>query len=747
MTSPTQAPEQTKAYEPHPYIGGRDAALRALTAWRAEGPGAPRVVILTGSTGTGRSRLLTGFLMLCDPEYREGLELDALDPATVPPDLPAPAVPSAAGRTAAQTLWLLADHYRLSARRTADIFPGLAQLPLSGRPVTIVVPDVDRAGPVRGAGEPARVVRNVLKPLAAVESVRLLADVPREFAAELAEGLPPGVARIIDLDAPEWADPEGLVLQAETLLNPQFGAPELPFTREPDARRSLAEAIARSVGDGAGSRLTVQLAVQSILMHPEGFDPADASQLPASVGDVLDLHAQRLGAHPRTLRQILAPLALAEGDGLPVRLLTPLASAVAERDMSEDMARGMLLAAPFIRPVERAGEDIPEDERTLLGLQHPGIGEAVRAGIPDVPGAQARIAMELLEAVPDQDWAKAGTYVRDHIAGHTLEAGLLPRLLTDPGLFAHADPVRLRAAVEAVPPEQLDAPARTYLRTAPLLTRTQAPATLRAALLETAFVEDGLPEYAAVLRRIVPALPWHTLWSAPVAGVGAVTVGTLSPSVTVPVTAPVPTPVPTPTPTPASDSAVEASARQGASESAPRSVAVSTVPYGTPGARPVKADDPTAPAVLVQDLATGAVIDADPARIQRPSDEERATGPLGFSRGADYVRVWRRGEQQGDEKIVTVLISATPFTGTDLSPDGILLVATESGVKALRIRPAQPGAAAAAWRSVDGPRAAEPASVQAREPVQAPESAQAPEPEPAAVRAPRAPGPDAHPAV
>ncbi|MET9291856.1 ATP-binding protein [Streptomyces sp. NPDC003077] len=715
MTSPAQAPEQTEAHEPHPYIGGRNTALCALTAWRMEWPGAPRVVILTGSPGTGCSRLLTGFLMLCDPEYRKGIDLDALDPATVPPDLPAPAVPSVAGLTAAQILWLLADHYELSAIRTADIIPELGRLPLSGRPVTIVVPDVDRAGPVRKAGEPARVTRDVLKPLAAVDSIRLLVDVPRELAVELAEGLPPGVARIIDLDAPEWADPEGLVLQAETLLDPRFGAPELPFTTAPDARRALAEAIARHAGDGAGSRLTVHLAVRSILMHPEGFDPVDVSQLPGGVGEVLDLHARRLGTHPRTLRQILAPLALAEGDGLPVHLLTPLASAVAERDISQDMARGVLLAAPFIRTIERAGESIPENERVLLGLRHPGIGEAVRAGIPDVPGAQARIAMELLEAVPDQDWAKAGAYVRDHIAGHTLEAGLLPRLLTDPGLFAHADPVRLRAAVEAVPLEQLDAPARTYLRTAPLLTRTQAPAVLRAALLETAFVEDGLPEYAAVLRRIVPELPWHTLWSVPVAGADAVTVGELPPSAA------------------ASDSAAQAPSKQEPSEPAPLTVAVSAVPQGTPGSIPLKADDPKAPTVLVQDLATGSVIDADPARILRPSDDERATGPLGVSRGADYVRVWRRGEQQGDEKLVTTLISATPITGTDLSPDGILLVATESGVKALRIRPA--AGATTARRSVHGAQAA------------GPEPAQAPGPEPEAGQDPQAPGRDAHPAV
>ena len=84
----------TEDYAPHPHIGGRTAALRALAAWRAAAPGAPRVVVLTGDAGSGRSRLLTGFLMLCEPEYRKQLPLDAMDPSTVPPELPPPAVPS-----------------------------------------------------------------------------------------------------------------------------------------------------------------------------------------------------------------------------------------------------------------------------------------------------------------------------------------------------------------------------------------------------------------------------------------------------------------------------------------------------------------------------------------------------------------------------------------------------------------------------------------------------------------------------
>lgn len=642
----------TEDYAPHPHIGGRTAALRALAAWRAAAPGAPRVVVLTGDAGSGRSRLLTGFLMLCEPEYRKRLPLDAMDPSTVPPELPPPAVPSAEGLTAAQVLWLIADHFGLRATGVEGVYAELAALE---EPVTVVVPDVDRAGPVRAADEPARLVREVLAPLAATETVRLMAEVPRPLAAELAEGLPPGTAQIIDLDAPEWADPDVLVRFAQAALNPEFGAPELPFTVDPAVRLALGAAIGRR----AGSPLVVQLAVNCVLMAPEGFDPADERFLPTSVGAALDLHARRLGTDSQTLRMLLAPLALAEAEGIPVQLWARLASAVAGHDMSPAIAGGLLLAGPFVQPEEVPGSDADSDGadegRTLLRLLHPALAEEIRAGLPSVAAAQTQIAMSLLEAVPEQDWGKADPYVRDHIAGHTLEAGLLPQLLTDPGLFVHADPVPLRAAVEAVPLEQLGAPARTYLRTAPLLTRTQAPAERRAAFLETAFVEDGLPEYAEAIReRLGLELPWQTLWSLPVAGVSAVTVGTLP----------------------------------GTEGAAATPVAVLVVPPGTPGARPVGAGTEggeSGPAALVHGLVQpGLLDDADLGRIVRPSEEERAAAPLGLSRGGDYLRVWNRADQE----VVAALISDTPFTAADLSPDGILLVATERGAKALRIRAA-----------------------------------------------------------
>ncbi|MFI2263381.1 ATP-binding protein [Streptomyces tubercidicus] len=695
MSASDEGNAAAAGYAPHPYVGGRTAALRALAAWRMRWPGAPRVIVVTGNPGSGRSRLVTGFLMMCDRGFRKRLPLGDMDPATVPPDLPPPAAPNPSGRTADQLLWLIADHFGLSADRGAEIFPELAA---REEPVTVVVPDVDRAGPVRAADEPARLVRDVLKPLAATETVQLLADVPRELAGALAGALPTGQAQIIDLDAPEWADPQGLVLHAETALDPEAGAPELPFTTDPAVRRELAEALGRRAD---GNRLTLQLAVQSLLLQPEGFDPADASLLPGSVGEALDLHARRLGADPQTLRLLLAPLAFAEGDGLPVQLWAPLTQAVAGRDMSQDLADGMLLTAPFvqsfIQPVEQAGD---ADEgaasgvgagagapggRTLMRLQHPGLAEEIRSGLPDVRDAQTKIAMALLEAVPEQDWSRADPYIRDHLAAHTLDAGLLPQLLTDPGLFAHADPVAMRAAIEAVPLDQLGAPARTYLRTAPLLTRPQVPVGMRAAFLETAFVEDGLAPYAEALHTLSFALPWRTLWSVPLTGVRAVTTGSL-PQEGGDGTAP---------DTDATGAGAGAD-REGpapaSGTAAPRPVAAFAVPEGTPGSRTVPGTDGGisgggGTALLVHDLLRPGYVDADPAHMRLPSEEAKASAAFRFSQGADSLRVWTRTGQE----VVAALLSDSPLTGADLSPDGVLVVATARGVTARQIlAPAPP---------------------------------------------------------
>ncbi|MEV8093977.1 ATP-binding protein [Kitasatospora sp. NPDC085879] len=488
MTDPT-------TYQPHPHIGGRAAALRALAAWRSGADGAPRTVLVTGSGGSGRTRLLTGFLMVADPEYRKRIDTAALDPSTVPPgDLPAPLVFDATGLTADQLLWSVADELVPGADRVEEVRLRLAQ-PREDLPA-VVVADADRAGVLRAPDEPARVAVEVLLPLATAPGVRLLADVSRAQARRLAEQLPAAEVLVVDLDEDPWADPAGLRLQAETALP------------DPAAAERLAQA--------AAGPLVVRLAARSAQSVPEGGVP-----LPHGIGDALDLHAERCGADELTLRRLLAPLALAgPGEPLPLELWAPLASAVAGKDLGPALAGGRHLLMPFF---ELAGEDAAPAVR----IAHPAIAEELRERFSGaLREGQRRIANALTATVPGTGpgrWAQAVPYVREQLTGHALEGGLLPELLADPGFLVHAEQVRLRAAVEHLVAAGTELPpiARSWLRLAPLFTRHEAGPGLRAGLLEHACRQDGLP-----VPDFGLALPWRTLWTRPLPAVTAVTAAT-----------------------------------------------------------------------------------------------------------------------------------------------------------------------------------------------------------------------------
>ncbi|GJF34851.1 hypothetical protein KNE206_75510 [Kitasatospora sp. NE20-6] len=590
MTDPT-------TYQPHPYIGGRAAALRALAAWRSGTGGAPRTLLVTGSGGSGRSRLVTGFLMLCDPEYRKRIDTAGLDPATVPPDgLPAPRVFDATGLTADQLLWLVADELTPDAARTEDVHRLLAAP--REEPAAVVVAGSDRAGVLRALDEPARVAAEVLLPLAAAPGVRLLADVPRAQARWLAERLPTADLLVVDLDAQPWADPAGLRLQAELTLTDPAAAAQLAGT--------------------ADGPLTVRLAAWSARAVPDGGVP-----LPRTIGDALDLHAERCGTDELTLRRLLTPLALAgPGEPLPLDLWAALASAVAGRDLGPALAAGQHLLMPFF-------DLVGDDERPAVRIAHPAVAEELRERIGSTAReAQRRIATALAAGVPGDGpgrWAQARPYVREQLAGHALEGGLLPDLLADPGFLLHAGQVGLRAAVEhlAAGGGELPPIARTWLRLAPLFTRHEAGPGLRAGLLDHACHQDGLPA-----PDLGTDLPWRTLWARPLAGVTAVT--------------------------------------------------AATAPDGTPLLAAFVPDG--GPVLHTFDARTGDPVPLDPEQLVRPSDEQRAACPVRLGVGGDYLRIWPREEGPA----IAAFLSAGPLGGADVTPDGVLLLADATGVAALR---------------------------------------------------------------
>ncbi|MGW4382286.1 ATP-binding protein [Kitasatospora sp. NPDC004531] len=595
--------DTTAAHQPHPYLGGRAAALRTLAAWRAGTADVPRTVLITGDSGSGRTRLLTAFLMLSDPAHRARLDTDALDPATVPPaDLPAPPVLDATGLSAVQLRWLLADTFAPGTDR-ADRLPAvLAAIGTPEQPQTVVVADIDRSGLLSGTDEPARVTTEVLLPLALNPGVRLLADLPRTEAERLAGDVPAGQLRIIDLDQDPWRDPDALLRQAELAV------------AEPTVARQLAAV--------AGTPLAVRLAAWSVQARPTGPLP-----LPRSAGDALDLHAERCGSDELTLRRLLAPLALAgPGQPLPFDLWAPVASAVAGKDLGPALAAGRDLLLPFF--------DLATTEDGAPGARivHPAVADEIRERLGRTAReVHRRIATALLATVPrPAGWATAVPYVREQLAGHALHGGLLDELLADPGFLLHAEQHRLRAAAEQLAAEGTDLPplGRTWLRLAPLFTRQELDVELRAALLDHAARQDGLPG----LDTAGLDLPWHTLWARPLTGVGAVTAAT-------------------------------------------RPDGRHLLIAHRPGQEPELA---------AYDAHTGESDRTDPEQLARPDGDTRAAGALALSTGSDYVRLWRRNPDGTTTGPIAAFLSDGPLAGADLTPDGLLLVADARGIAALR---------------------------------------------------------------
>lgn len=340
-------------------------------------------------------------------------------------------------------------------------------------------------------------------------------------------------------------------------------------------------------------------------------------------------HATRMKVPEQCLRTLLVPLALAEGQGLPVALWPPLASAVAGYDTGSELASpsGLTLLGPFVDAVQ------DDDGRTLMRIAHPEIARAVRDGTPDRAAVQLKLAAALLEQVPEQDWSRADPYVRDHIAGHALAAGRLNDVLTDPGLFVYADPAALLATVQAAPRGSLSAPAEVYADWGEALVRAEAGPRLRAALLETWFVVCGAPAYAEALHKLGLDLPWRTMWSVPGRGV-TVRAGDL--------------PVPGSDPQP-----------------------VVRVQKGHAGAARVYA------------LPGGELLaDVDPAALRVPDEAERAAWPLAFTSGEKHVLVFRRSDGAG-----TALLSHADLIDPDLTQDGYLVTGMGSHVVALELRP------------------------------------------------------------
>lgn len=169
----------------------REPALRALRTWLADVQGT-RLCVVTGSPGTGKSRLLA--------------ELRATDSASFD------AMLSARGMTPAVVEWVIAGCLTLPPDRLLD------RLAADTRPATILIGEFDESGPARDGAACAEIVATLLDPLLALGHVRLLVEgrpgtVDRFTAA----------ATVLNLDAPAATDREAFAALLPDEAFPNIG--------------------------------------------------------------------------------------------------------------------------------------------------------------------------------------------------------------------------------------------------------------------------------------------------------------------------------------------------------------------------------------------------------------------------------------------------------------------------------------------------------------------------------------------
>ncbi|MEU6810448.1 hypothetical protein ABZ920_15935 [Streptomyces sp. NPDC046831] len=159
---------------------GREPAAAALLSWLGD-PRAPGLAVITGSEGSGKSRLLAWLI-------GHGTRPGTVGERRIHGFVPLP------GLTATTAAWMLGEQLSIAARSPGDL---LAALAADRRRTVVALPEL------HSAEQPGPLAELVLD-LAALEHVRVLVEV--RSGTEWARALTAGPCALMDLDEPRWTD-------------------------------------------------------------------------------------------------------------------------------------------------------------------------------------------------------------------------------------------------------------------------------------------------------------------------------------------------------------------------------------------------------------------------------------------------------------------------------------------------------------------------------------------------------------
>ena len=481
-------------------FSGREAVMNRLATWLAATDGAAPAFVVTGGPGSGKSSVLAWLVTLADADERAKAPAHVLEGP-----LPPVGCVDVAVHASAKTLTeVVAEIARATDVRAASADALIDELIEAERSRVIVVDALDEAA----GGEAQRIATELLAPLAAdAPGIRLLVATRRGPEGLLLRRLGSSMTEL-DLDDPAWSTEDDIAAYVTRLLTEADA-----YREHPDRSERIARAVARRASPSFLVAQLVGLSLQAA--EPPDIGAADWEQrLPDTVGDAMETYLARLGSDGQRARDLLRPLAYAEGSGLPTRtgVWPALASAIAGLPYSEADVVWLLRSAAADYVVEHGQADGDGEHHALF---HRALADHLRAG-ESVETVQRRCTTALIGVVRTAEpagaasrWDTSPRYVRRHLAAHAAAAGRLDALLEDGEFLTAADPDRLLVALSTSRSPGAERVARLYRLVAD---RLQAGSTAdRAALLELAARQVGDDAFA---DHIVPHGAGRT-WSVP----------------------------------------------------------------------------------------------------------------------------------------------------------------------------------------------------------------------------------------
>lgn len=494
------------------YFTGRETALRQVVRWLRSGSG---LLVITGPPGCGKSALLGRIAITSVPQYRDQLEkagqLAAFSTDTLPEAGSLSAGVHGKNKSLLDCVRELARALDIDTpvrgwQSAADLVGKVSDL---AAPTTILLDALDEAR----QSDVYDIATDLLCPLAELAHVRVLVGTRPGYYNQLKNSDDWQVQSLLAALKPEtsqilWLDQDNSQDKAiaEYAFRRILAVRGSIYRNQPIEARRAADAIAaHSAGIFLFARVLSRVfARQDTIADLDS--PESLALLRGGLGDAIAADLNRYGSEEQRVRDLLMPLAWAEGLGVPRRQiwLAMVNALSSEHRYSE---------ADLVWLLEHAGSYLViagEDGQTVFRLYHQSFNDIFRRG-SNASRMQSFIVDALLESFEFTGarlWQAANPYVLRNLAVHAAECGRLASLCEDSKFLVHADPVRLQDVLGTVD-HRKSVLARLYWRAFDQLQNTKDSERLE--LLKAVALRD---EPDAIDRlHDDPILAWRPLWS------------------------------------------------------------------------------------------------------------------------------------------------------------------------------------------------------------------------------------------